>query len=82
MRELKTMSPAEKQKLRVVTGHFHHGTLRGVLPQPKLRVTLLRIRWTASARSISTFVSFPGIPTTDRPGWIRVVLLGVEPGPG
>ncbi len=42
MRELKTMSPAEKQKLRVVTGHFHHGTLRGVLPQPKLRVTLLR----------------------------------------
>lgn len=42
MRELKTMSARDKRGLRVVTGHFHHGALHGVLPQPVLHVTLLR----------------------------------------
>jgi len=42
MQELREMSPARKREMRVVTGHMHVGTLNGVLPQPLLRVTILR----------------------------------------
>jgi hypothetical protein len=42
MERLKAMGREEKRKLRVITGHFHYGTVDPILEQPTLYVTLLR----------------------------------------
>ena len=82
MRELKAMSPAEKQKLRVVTGHFQHGALSRVLPQPKIRVTLLRDPADRLRSQFQYVRQLPGHPHHEiAQDGFESYYCGIEPGP-